>query len=317
MKLQKILITGGTSFVGKHLQDELDGINVKYYVFSKSEYDLTKKDQADAVFSSHKDSDVIVHLACLQAAADFPAKHPAEQFYINNLIHCNVLEAWRRFLPEAKFFGIGSSCAYSGKATALTEEKFMDGEIHGSVYSYAFTKRLLYTGIMAYNDQYNLNGSYLIPATMYGEYDDFHIETAHVCGALISKFVKAVREGIPVVEIWGDGTQVREFMYVKDFIRALLHLIPLCDRDIVNVGPGKGMSIKDLANEVSQATGFEGKLFFNSDYYVGVKEKVMNTSKLTQKYNWKVPNDLSGGIKRTVVWYARNYDKLRNKRKFS
>ena len=313
---QKILITGGTGFVGKHLQEELARLGIEYYVFSRNDYDLTVKEQAEDVFAAHRDVGVIIHLACYQAAADFPAKHPAEQFCINNLIHINVLEGWRKFAPHAKLFAIGASCAYPSRALSLSEDNLMDAEIHGSVYAYAFTKRLLFTGVRAYNDQYSLNGSYLIPATMYGEYDDFHIETAHVCGALIGKFVKAVREGIPVVEIWGDGTQVREFMYVKNFTRALLHLIPLCDRDVVNVGPGKGTSIKDLANTISQAAGFKGKLFFNSDRYVGIKEKVMDVSKLAQKYKWEVSNDHAESIKRIVDWYALNYDALKNRRKF-
>jgi GDP-L-fucose synthase len=311
-----ILITGGTGFVGKHLQDELVQRGIEYYVFSKSEYDLTIREQAEAIFARHGDVQIILHLASYQAAGDFPAKHPAEQFSINNLIHINVLEGWRKFAPRAKLIAIGSSCAYPSMATSLTEDHFMEGEIDSSVYSYAFTKRLLFTGIRAYNDQYKLNGSYLIPATMYGEHDDFNIETAHVCGALIGKFVKAVYEDILEVEIWGDGTQVREFMYVKDFIRVLLHLIHLCDRDIINVGPGKGTSIKDLAEIISQTAGFKGKLFFNKNRYVGVKEKVMKVGKLAQKYNLEVGHDLSVGIKRTVEWCMRNYVELRNKPKF-
>lgn len=311
-----ILITGGTGFVGKHLQEELTARGIEHAVFSKCDYDLTVAAQAEAVFDRYRSADVIVHLASYQAAADYPTLHTAEQFFINNSIHMNVLECWRKFTPRAKLIAVGSSCAYPSRAESLTEDVFLDGEIHGSVYSYAFTKRLIFTGIQAYNDQHRLNGSYLIPPTIYGEYDDFHIETAHVSGALVGKFARAVRERLPEVEIWGDGWQVREFIYVKDFVRALLHLIPLCDRDIVNVGPGVGTTIRDLAETIRRAAGFTGKLVFNKVLYVGVKEKYLNTAKLAAKYNWQIGNDHSDGIRRTVGWYLQNYEALKDRRKF-
>jgi len=311
MKQKKIFITGGTGFVGKHLQEELAQRGIEYFAFSSKEYDLTVKEQAEAAFAGHQDVDVIIHLASFQGAGDFPAKHPAEQFNINNSIHLNVLEGWRKYAPHAKFIGIGSSCGYPSGASALTEDKFMDGEIHESVQWYAFTKRLLFAGITAYNNQYGLNGTYLIPATMYGEYDDFDVAKAHVCGALIGKFVTAVREDLPTVEIWGDGSQVREFMYVKDFIRALLHLIPLCERDIVNVGPGRGITIKALGEAIKDAAGFEGSIFYNTDRYVGIKEKFMDATNLAKNYHWQVDDSLSEPIQRTVAWFSQKYQELK------
>lgn len=311
-----ILITGGTGFVGMHLREELARRQSAYAVFSTRDYDLTFREQAEAVFARYRNVDVILHLACYQAAGDFPAKHPAEQFKINNLIHINVLESWRQVAPQAKLIAIGSSCAYPSRLGPLTEDKFMDGEIDGSVYSYAFTKRLLYTGITAYNDQFHLNGSYIIPPTLFGEHDDFHVDTAHVCGALIAKFVRAAREGVPEVEIWGDGSQVREFLYVKDFVRALLDLIAPLDRDILNLSPGKGTSIKALATAISQAAGFKGRLVFNANRYVGIKEKFLNADKLAQKYNLRLSANVSAGIQRTVAWYAEHYDEVKDKRKF-
>ena len=313
----KMLITGGTGFVGRHLQEACSQEGIAYFAFSKKQYDLTLKEQADAVFSAHRDAEAIVHLACYQAAAEFPAQHPCDQFAINNLIHMNVLEAWRRFLPRANLFAIGSSCAYPSRASVLSEDKFLDGEIHGSVYSYAFTKRLLYTGILAYNDQYHLNGSYLIPPTMFGEYDDFRIETAHVTGALIGKMVRAVQERGRSVEIWGDGTQKREFLYVKDFIRALLYLLPRCKRDIVNVGPGCGISIRDLAMMIQQSAGFGGELVFKPDAYTGVREKWMDARKLETKYQWKIDPDIRTGLKRAVDWYAQEGYKIQQTPKFT
>jgi len=312
----RVLITGGTGFIGKHLQEELSQRQIEFVVFSKRDYDLTVKEQAEAVFASNRNADVILHFACYQAAGDFPAKHPAEQFHINNLIHINVLESWRKLMPHAKLIAVGSTCAYPSRLKTLVEDRFMFGEIHGSVYAYAFTKRLLYTGITAYNDQFQLNGSYIIPPTLFGEFDDFNEATAHVSSALIARFVRAALENLEEVEIWGDGSQVREFLYVKDFVRAVLDLIKPLNHDILNIGPGKGTTIKKLAITISRAAGFNGRLFFNPNRYVGIKEKFMNTGKLEQKYKMHLSVDISEGIKRTVAWYAQHYDELKNKRKF-
>jgi GDP-L-fucose synthase len=106
-------------------------------------------------------------------------------------------------------------------------------------------------------------------------------------------------------------------MDVKDFMGALLHLIPLCDRDIVNIGPGQGTSIKELALMISRAAGFKGRLVFNKERYVGIKEKVMDVRKLSQKYGYRVNPDLATGIERTVQWVVKNYDHLRDKCKFA
>ena len=313
----KILVTGATGFVGKHLTEELRRRGANFYAFGKRDFDLTDRAQAEAVFQKNQDADLILHFASYQAAGEFPAKHTGEQFFVNNLIHTHVLEAWRKFLPHAKLVGIGSSCTYPSDAPVLTEDKLFTGPIHGSVYSYAFTKRLLCTGIMAYNDQFKLDGTYLMPATMYGEHDDFHPATAHVPGALMGKFVRAVREGLPTVEVWGDGTQIRDFLDVKEFVRVLLELAPRCHRDILNVGPGSGKSIKELALTISRAAEFKGEVRFNPTAYVGILEKFINTEKLQKNYGLQVNGDLEPGIKRTVKWLNENYDQWKDRRKFA
>jgi GDP-L-fucose synthase len=198
----------------------------------------------------------------------------------------------------------------------LNEEVFLDGEPHGSVYAYAAAKRLLCTGVRAYNDQFGLNGSYLIPAAMLGEHDDYHPATSHVPGALIGRFVRAMRERLPEVEIWGDGSQVRDFMDVKEFVCVLLKLMPRCDREILNIGPGAGISIRELATLIGEAAGFKGRLVFNPQRYVGIKAKFIDATRLRQKYGLTVSRDIRAAIVRTVAWYSENYEVLKDRRKF-
>lgn len=309
------LITGGTGFVGTHLREELTRRGVPFYSFSSQEHDLTDPAQADAAFARAGTIDVVIHLACYQAAGEFPAQNPGVQFLVNHRIHLNVLEAWRRLAPSARMVAMGSSCAYPSDLDSLTEDRLMDGAIHGSVYSYAFTKRALHIGLLAYNDQFGLNGSYLIPPTLFGEFDDFHVDTAHVSGALVGKFVTAARSGGDV-EIWGDGSQVREFLDVKDFVNALLDLAPRLDRDVLNVAPGRGTSIRTLAETIAEAARFPGRIVYNPSKYVGVKEKFLNVDRLSSKYGMRLPADIRDGIRRTVEWYAANFDDVKDRRKF-
>lgn len=317
MASSKLLITGGTGFIGKHLQEELRRRGTEFVVFPKAQCDLTNREQTRAIFEKNRDAAAILHFACYQAAAEFPARHPAEQFNINTRIHLNVLEAWHEFLPHARLIGIGSACAYPSTPGAIREERLMDGVIDGSVWCYGMTKRMLATGIRAYNDQYKLNGTYIIPVTMFGEYDDFQVETGHFIAALIGKFVAAVRENKPTVEIWGDGSQIRDFMDVKSFVPVLLDMLQKCDRDVVNVGPGEGTSIRDLVLMIADITGFKGQLNFKPTAYVGMHTRTIDVSKMRQKYGGEITADHSVGIRRTVAWYRENFAEWSVKKKFA
>jgi len=315
--MKKVLVTGGTGFVGKHLQAELAQRGIPFFAFGRRQFDLTRREQAGAVFQQNQNADLILHLASFQAAGEFPGKHTAEQFQVNNLIHTHTLEAWKQFLPHARLIAAGASCAYPSSAQAMTEDKIFDGAIHGSVYAYGATKRMLYTGILAYNDQFKLNGSYVIPAAMYGEDDDFDEATAHVPAALVGRFVRAIHTNAPEVEIWGDGSQVRDFMDVKDFVRGLLDLAPRLDRELVNLAPGRGKTVKELALTVSEAAGYRGRVVFNASRYVGAKEKFVDTTKLREKFGMVINHDLAPGIRRTVEWFSNNYAAVHARRKFS
>jgi nucleoside-diphosphate-sugar epimerase len=121
---------------------------------------------------------------------------------------------------------------------------------------------------------------------------------------------------LPEVEIWGDGSQVRDFMDVKEFVRVLLELMPRCDRDIVNIGPGAGISIRELATLICEAARFRGRLAFNPQRYVGIKEKFIENSRLREKYGLTVNPDLRPAIARTVAWYSENYELLKDRYKF-
>ncbi|MBU4086789.1 MAG: NAD-dependent epimerase/dehydratase family protein, partial [Nanoarchaeota archaeon] len=220
---KKVLITGGTSFVGKNLVGRLEQLGAESTAFGSREFNLTQPLQANSLMEREAGKyDFIIHMAALQHAADWSIHHTADQLNVNGLIQLNVLEAWKNFQPQAKFIGVGSSCCYPGEISVLREADVDHGPLHNSVYAYGATKRLLGVGIRAYKDQYKLRGIMPMFATLYGPYDDFNIATAHVVSALVAKFCQAKKQENPEVEVWGDGTQTRELIYVEDQINGLL-----------------------------------------------------------------------------------------------
>ncbi len=313
-----VIVTGASGFVGQHLMPRLRSLGIEAHGVSSKDCDLTDLQATLAWFQGQATAEHLIHLASFQAAGDFPAKNPGSQLDRNTRIHTNVLEAWRQICPQARLTAVGTSCAYtdSDDGKPYQEKDYMEGAVHGSVYAYAMTKRLLYTGIQAYNDQYGLNGSFLIPATMFGEFDDFHTDTAHVCGALINRFSRAAREGEAVVEVWGTGQQVRDFMDVEDFVEVLIQLLPQMNRATLNIGPGVGTSIEKLATMIGRCCGFAGEIRFDADRYEGVKTKVIDCSQLHDLYAQEVSNELQPGLLRTANWYRRNYADYQDKIKF-
>lgn len=309
-KGKKVLVTGGTSFVGKNLRKKLEQLGAHYFVFGSKEFDLTKARDAEAVMQKEKMKyDIIIHMAALQHAADWPMYHTGIQFHINNLIHVNTLEAWRKFQPQAKLVAVGSSCCYPGAIPKLKEEDIDEGALHESVYSYGFTKKLLKVGIQAYKDQYKLRGTMPMFATLYGPHDDFNIKTAHVVAALIGKFCKAKKENLPEVEVWGDGTQTRELIYVEDQIEGLLMAAQSYEGDTINMGTGVETTIKELAETIKKVLGYQGKIVYNTNRFIGVKRKVLDIAKAKKEIGWTVRNKmhtLEEGLGKTIKWYEEN-----------
>lgn len=305
-KYKNVLITGGTGFFGKNIVPFLreKGINVKA---TGRDYDLTSFEQAEQLFKEHK-YDLIIHGAAFQGAGDFTLRYPADQMFKNNLIHSNTMECWKRYQPQARMVGIGSTCSYPDKPV-LSEEDYFTGPFHDSVEFYGLTKSVMQKGIKAYKNQYGLKGTTVVFATLYGPHDEFDISRSHVVSALVQKFCNAKKNGLSEVEVWGDGSQTRELIYVEDQMMGLL-MTAEYDGDLLNIGTGVETTIKDLAEIIKSVTKFEGEIVYNTNRFVGVKHKVLNIDKAKNIFGWTVNNrmhTLEEGIAKTVEWYNENY----------
>ena len=308
LKDLKFLILGGTGFLGKNMKSYLEerGAHVDAY---GSKYDLSHQFTSEFPFIDNNIKyDYIIHAAVLQGAADWPLYHKAEQFDVNCRIHTNVLKYWHKHQPQARLIGTGSSCSYPGDIEVLEEKDYWKGPMHDSVDVYGLTKRVMTKGITAYKEQYGLKGTTVIFATLYGPHDEFDPSKSHVVSALIKKFVDAKENNIDQIEIWGDGSQTRELIYVEDQIRALL-LAKDYNGEILNIGTGVSITIKELSETIKEIVGYTGELYYNTDKFIGVRHKVLNINKAKNELGWTdtvKPNDLKENLRKSVDWYIEN-----------
>jgi len=226
--------------------------------------------------------------------------YPAEFIYDNLQIQNNVIEAARRF-DVRKLLFLGSSCIYPKLAPQpLKEEYLMTGPLEPTNEPYAMAKLAGMSMVRAYRQQYGSDFISVLPCNLYGPGDNYHPKQSHVMAALLRKFSEAVRQGSAEVEVWGTGSPLREFMHCDDLASACLFLMEhYSSEEPVNIGTGAEISIRELAEKIAEATGFQGKLVFNPEYPDGTPRKVMDSTRLMEM-GWRAKVELGLGIRETL-----------------
>jgi GDP-L-fucose synthase len=307
--MKKVIVTGATGFIGRTLVDTISrrfGLRCDVIALSSKMADLSSKDETFDWFEKTRwtfDCDHIIHLATLYKAGDWPVKHQATQFHVNMSINVNMLEAWRTFFPNAKMTSILSYCMYPSRSEAHSESEVYGTEPEDYLFAYAFTKKAQLIGQRAYAREHGLRSTSVILPTVYGPGDSFG-ENSHVVGALIGKFVRAVRSGAAEVEVWGDGTQEREFLYVEDAADGIIAAALKSDHDVLNLGAGVAHSVDHIAKRIQSASGFKGRIVYNLNRFVGVKRRVLDVSKMREELGWLATTGLEEGLARTIRSYA-------------
>jgi len=295
-KTAKIYVAGHRGMVGSAILRELQNQGFKNIV-TRTSKDLDLKDQ-DAVsrfFQSEKPEYVFM------AAAKVGGIHAnnvyrAEFLYENLMIQNNVIH--QSYVHKVtKLLFLGSSCIYPKLAEQpLVEESLLSGHLEPTNEPYAIAK---ITGIKmceAYRDQYGCNFISAMPTNLYGPNDNYHPENSHVLPAMIRKFHEAKVQNKPNVELWGDGSPMREFLYADDLANALVYLmLNYNDKQFVHVGYGSDVTIQELAEKVSNIVGYKGGVIWDKTKPNGTPRKLMDSGKLFAT-GWRPKTNLEDGI---------------------
>ncbi len=295
----RILVTGASGFLGQHLCRKLELDGHELLKISSKNCDLRNYENLKILTTTKFDQ--IYHLAAWTQAGDFCLDHAGEQWLINQQINTNVLRWWKEEQPQAKLIAIGSSCCYE-PGTPHKEENFLRGQPIESLYTYAMTKRMLYTGLLALHKQFGLRYLMLVPSTLYGS--DYHTDgrQMHFIFDLVRKILEGKEQGKEVV-LWGDGTQRRELIHVRDFVEAMTTLASTVDNQLVNIGGGHEYSIKWFAERISDAVGFDSSLIkYDTSKYVGATSKLLVIDKLNTLLPDRKTIDLAEGISEISEW---------------
>jgi GDP-L-fucose synthase len=275
---------------------------------TKDKIDVLSQSRVEAFFKKFRPEYVFVgSLRSGGIAAN--QKFPAEFIYENFMAQSLVIEEARRSGVK-KLLYLSSSCGYpKDAAQPMAEKKWLTGAVEPTSEAYAVAKIAGVKMCQAYQAQYGFNAIAAVPATLYGPGSDTDMESAHVLGALIAKFHKAATEGHEEVVLWGSGKPRREFLYVDDFVSACLFLMEKYDSaDLINMGTGSDVTIKQLARMVKAASGFKGEITFDASKPDGATRKLLDSRRL-KKFGWKPKVGLEEGIEKTYQWHAKKHFK--------
>jgi len=248
--------------------------------------------------------DIIIHLAAQVGGIGANREHPAEFFYNNLMMGVQLMhEAWLRGVE--KFVALGTICAYP-KFTPIPfkEEDLWNGYPEETNAPYGLAKKMLLVQSQSYRQQYGFNSIFLMPVNLYGPRDNFNPESSHVIPALIKKCIEAVQSGSDAIEVWGDGSPTREFLYVEDAAEGILLATEKYNNsEPVNLGSGMEISIKDLVELIAKLTGFNGRFVWDTSKPNGQPRRRLNVERAEREFGFKAKIDFEEGLRRTIEWY--------------
>jgi len=303
----KIYVAGHRGLVGSAIVRNLEAKGYKNIIYrTHKELDLTNQEAVRAFFQEEK-PDYVFLAAAKVGGIHANNTYPADFIYDNLMIQNNVIKAAHDFKVKKLLF-LGSTCIYPKMAPQpIKEEYLLTGSLEETNEAYAVAKIAGLEMCKFFKRQYGDNFISCMPTNLYGPNDNFDLKNSHVLPALIRKFHEAKVNNSDVVEVWGTGTPLREFLYVDDMADACVFLMENYDGEKhVNIGTGEEVSIRELAETIKEVVGFEGELVFNTDMPDGTPRKLTTVDKL-HGLGWKHKVSLNEGIKLAYNWFLENY----------
>ncbi|KKU68815.1 MAG: NAD-dependent epimerase/dehydratase [Parcubacteria group bacterium GW2011_GWA2_47_16] len=305
-KKSKIYVAGHLGLVGSSIVRMLQKSGFGNLVLkTRVELDLLDQKQVEDFFKKEKPE--YVFMAAAKVGGIMANKtEPAEFIYENLTVQGNVLEN-AKMGGAKKLIFLGSSCIYPRLAPQpIKEEYFMSGPLEPTNRAYAIAKIAGIATCQSYNEEYGTNFISLMPTNLYGQNDNFDLENSHVLPALIRKFHEAKESGKKELTLWGTGAARREFLHVDDLADACLFLMEhYSDSEIINVGTGEDISIRELAELIKKTSGFSGKISWDKSRPDGMPRKLLDVSKINA-LGWRHNIPLEEGIKKTYEWYIKS-----------
>ncbi len=305
--LSKIYVAGHRGMVGSTICRNLESRGFKNIIKRTSqELDLRNQHAVQDFFAFEK-PDYVFLAAAKVGGIHANNTYRAEFLYDNLMMETNIIHA-ARIHRVTKLMFLGSSCIYPKMADQpLKEEYLLNGYLEATNEPYAIAKIAGIKLCEAYRAQYGSNFISVMPTNLYGYGDNYDLQNSHVLPALLRKFHEAKENKAPSVEVWGSGTPKREFLFADDLADACVHLMENYDgAEIVNIGTGEDISIKELAETIKSLTGFEGEIVWNTSQPDGTPRKLLDVTRL-HSLGWKHSTSLQEGLQKTYASYIEQY----------
>lgn len=303
----KVLILGSNGLVGSSLSRVLtkDGYFNEIVSATRKDADLLDLSETKKLIQETKPN-VVINAAAKVGGVLANNSHRSEFLIENIKININLLESVIPF-SEIKVINLGSSCIYPLNAeNPIKEESIMSGKLEPTNSPYAMAKLTAIELGDSISKQFGHQITNLMPTNLYGPNDNFSDKNSHVIPGLIQRFHKAKINNADSVEVWGSGNPKREFLYVDDLSECIMHILKNnIDNNLINIGSGHEVSIKELVDKVVELTNYKGVVEYNSDLPDGNPKKLIDSSKINE-LGWSASTDLDVGLKNTYSWYVNN-----------
>ena len=310
-KTDKIYVAGHRGLVGSAIVRNLQSKGYSNIVGrTHQELELTDQQAVRAFFEEER-PDVVVLAAAKVGGINANNTTPAEFIYDNLQVQCNVIQCCHQYGVKKLLF-LGSTCIYPKMAPQpIPEDALLTGPLETTNEAYAVAKIAGMEMCKFYKRQYGDDFISCMPTNLYGPHDNYDLKGSHVLPAMIRKFHEAKLSNAPSVELWGTGTPLREFLYVDDMADACVFLLENYDGEQhVNIGTGKEVTIKELAEMVKKTVGFEGEIIWNDSRPDGTPRKLTDVTKL-HALGWRHKVELEEGIGMAYDWFKENVENAR------
>jgi GDP-L-fucose synthase len=306
----RIVVTGATGFLGRHLLPRLQqraGAN-RVVGLSSRDYDLMDPVQVARMFDEQR-PEVLVHLAAYSGGIGINRACPADFYYRNTLLTALAFQAAATRGVTKMIYPMGG-CSYPAKAVSPVDESQMwEGFPQPDSAGYSAAKKLAIVASQSYRTQYGLNSIVVVPGNMYGEYDNFRESESHVIPAMVRRYYEAKQAGAEQIVMWGSGSPRRDFVYAGDVAAAMVDLLERYDEsEPINISTGSSTSIRELAELIRELTGFPGEIVWDTSKPEGQAIRIYDVKKLNA-LGLTCPTPLPEGLEKTIRWLAANYDR--------